>query len=183
MKKGATFDILLTGSDDLKILLTESGGHRWQRIPPTERKGRVHTSTVTVAVFEVKERSQWELKDSDIKTFTTKDSGPGGQHRNKTESCVIMRHLPTGIEAKASMKSQHQNKKTARAMLEARVSNFLSQIDRQSHENDRKTKVGSGMRGDKIRTYREQDDLVTDHISGKKARLSKILTGMLNLVK
>lgn len=92
-------------------MLQESGGHRWQRIPPTERKDRVHTSTVTVVALLVPEEREWKLSDKDITIFTTKDSGPGGQHRNKTESCVIMRHIPTGIEAKASSKSQYANKK------------------------------------------------------------------------
>jgi peptide chain release factor 1 len=158
----------------------ESGGHRWQRVPPTERKGRVHTSTVTVAVFEEKPESQWELLDKDIQVWTTKDTGPGGQHRNKTESCVVMRHLPTGIEAKAATKSQLQNKKTARQMLETRVADHYDKAGKLAHANHRKQQVGSGMRGDKIRTYREQDDQVTDHRSGMKTRLSTIRNGHLD---
>jgi peptide chain release factor 1 len=119
------------------------------------------------------------LKDSDIEIYTTKDSGPGGQHRNKTESCVVMRHLPTGIEAKASAKSQHQNRKTARAMLEARVRAVMDERTSKARALDRKGQVGSGMRGDKIRTYRQQDDQVTDHRTGRKARLTKIRDGQL----
>lgn len=149
-------------------------------MPPTERKGRVHTSTVTVAVFEILPEVAWQLRDSDLKVFTTKDTGPGGQHRNKTESCVIIRHLPTGLEAKAAARSQLANRRVARQMLEARVAAYYAAQNRQSLAADRRGQVGTGMRGDKIRTYRERDDLVTDHRSGVKARLSQVRTGDLS---
>lgn len=169
------------GGEELSVrrLLREAGGHRWQRIPPTERSGRVHTSTVTVAVFEMKEQSQFKLKDADIKIFTTMDSGPGGQNRNKTESCVVMRHLPTGIEAKAASKSQHQNRRVAREMLEGRVSAHYAGQAQDVESKKRKDMVGSGMRGDKVRTYRVRDDQVTDHRSGAKARLQDVIAGRL----
>lgn len=168
---------MLVEGEGIELLLNEAGGHRWQRVPPTERRGRVHTSTVTVAVFEIVPEERWLLKESDIETFTTKDTGPGGQHRNKTESCVVMRHRPTGIEAKASAKSQIQNRKTARAMLEARVRAVMDARTNKDRAEDRRRQVGSGMRADKIRTYRLQDDLVTDHRTGLKARLSKVRAG------
>jgi len=177
------FDLIIEGDKSVvSLLLNESGGHRWQRIPPTERRGRVHTSTVTVAAFEIKEQSKWSLKESDITIFTTKDSGPGGQHRNKTESCVVMRHEPTGIESKAAEKSQTQNRKTARELLEHRVEVFMANKAKMASDATRKEKVGSGMRGDKIRTYREQDDIVTDHRNSKKANLQRILRGDLELL-
>lgn len=157
----------------------EAGGHRWQRIPPTERSGRVHTSTVTVAVFEMRERHRFALRDVDIEVRTTMDSGPGGQHRNKTESCVVMRHIPTGIEAKAASKSQHRNRQSAREMLEGRVAAFVAAKAAATERADRKAQVGSGMRGDKVRTYRVRDDIVTDHRSGRKARLRDVLAGRL----
>jgi peptide chain release factor 1 len=133
-------------------------------------------------VFPVQEEREWVLSESDIEVFTTKDSGPGGQHRNKTESCVVVRHLPTGIEAKSASKSQHQNRKTARAMLESRVKALVMRAQDEEKAKDRKNKVGSGQRADKIRTYRQQDDLVTDHRSGRKARLSKVAAGNLELL-
>lgn len=171
---------MLEGTDtSARLLLKEAGGHRWQRVPPTERKGRVHTSTVTVAAFEVKSRSDFTLRDSDIETFITKDTGPGGQHRNKTESCVVMRHLPTGIEAKAATKSQHRNRDTAREMLETRVATFYATKQNSQERVERRQMVGSGMRGDKVRTYRTQDDQVTDHRSGKKVSLRRVLRGEL----
>lgn len=148
-------------------------------MPPTERRGRVHTSTVTVAVFEIVPEERWTLKESDIETFTTRDTGPGGQHRNTTDSCVVMRHRPTGIEAKAAAKSQFQNRKTARAMLEARVRAVMDERSNRDRAQDRRRQLGSGMRGDKIKTYRQQDDQVTDHRTGLKARLAKVRDGHL----
>lgn len=127
----------------------------------------------------VREQSAWRLADRDIEVFTTKDSGPGGQHRNKTESCVVMRHRPTGIEAKAASKSQHDNRRMAREVLEARVADHFAQAAKASTDAARREMVGSGMRGDKIRTYRCQDDVVTDHRSGQKLRLRDVLAGKL----
>jgi peptide chain release factor 1 len=149
----------------------EPGGHRWQRIPPNERKGRVHTSTVTVSVLEVSDRPTTDVNDDDIELRTTKGSGPGGQHRNKTESCVVAVHRPTGISVKIDSRSQHQNKQLAIATLKARVMEQARQRAGAAVAAERKQQVGSGMRGDKVRTYREQDDQVTDHRTGKKFSL------------
>ena len=159
--------------------MRESGGHRWQRVPPTERKGRVHTSTVTVVALRAPTQVEWCLNDRDIEIFITKDSGPGGQHRNKTESCVIMRHVPTGIEAKAAAKSQHANRRTARETLEARVRDHLQAIAAEKTRGEVQAKRGSGQRGDKVRTYRVRDDQVTDHRSEKKVRLQAVMAGRL----
>jgi peptide chain release factor 1 len=160
-----------------EVLLREAGGHRWQRVPPTERSGRVHTSTVTVAALEALAPTAWTLRESDIEVFTTKDSGPGGQHRNKRETCVVMRHLPTGIEAKSAAKSQHANKRMAREILEGRVREHFASRAAAKHAATVRDQRGSGMRGDKVRTYRVRDDQVTDHRSGSKVRLSRVLAG------
>lgn len=133
-------------------------------------------------MFEIKESQTWKLKESDITTFITKDSGPGGQHRNKTESCVIMRHEPTKIEAKAASKSQSQNRRTARELLEHRVSILMAQKASGIENQNRREQLGSGMRGDKIRTYREQDCIVTDHRSNKKVRLKDVIRGNLEIL-
>lgn len=109
--------------------------------------------------------------------FTTKDSGPGGQHRNKRETAVIMRHRPTGIEAKAAAKSQYANRRAAREMLEARVAGHLRSVQSGERNAERAGQIGSGMRGDKVRTYRTRDDLVNCHRTGRKLRLSAVLRG------
>jgi len=129
--------------------------------------------------MEVPTEREWKLNENDILIMTTRDSGPGGQHRNKTESCVIMRHVPTGIEAKASARCQHQNKRTARAMLEARVKNHLEDKLTEEVDKRRQEDRGSGMRGDKVRTYRDKDDVVTDHRTENKIRLKDVKLGKL----
>lgn len=163
----------------MRPLLDEAGGHRWQRVPPTEKRGRVHTSTVTVSVMEMLPVQKFSLADRDIRVETTRDTGPGGQHRNTTDSCVVMTHIPTGIKAKAAARSQHENRRTARELLEARVAEHFHATQNHAVNHLRKAQVGSGMRGDKIRTYREKDDTVTDHRSGRKCRLTDILDGKL----
>jgi peptide chain release factor 1 len=102
------------------IYKNEPGGHRWQRIPPTEKKGRVHTSTVTVACI-YKDDTEIDVDLSDVVIRTTKDSGPGGQHRNKTESCVVMTDKKTGLTVKSAKKSQHQNREIAKTTLVERI--------------------------------------------------------------
>lgn len=154
-------------------MLSEAGGHRYQRIPPTERKGRVQTSTVTVSAIEVLAEESYCLQERDIKVFTTTAGGPGGQHQNKTMSAVVLRHIPTGIEASSSERCQHQNKRIARAVLESRVADRYRQADLDGKNSSRKAQIGSGERGDKIRTYRQQDDTVIDHRSGRKTRFSR----------
>jgi peptide chain release factor 1 len=119
----------------------------------------------------------YELHDSDIETFTTKDSGPGGQHRNKTESCVVMRHLPTGIEAKSAKKCQHYNRTEARRLLEERVREHYESIRRCEEKAMCKDLAGSGMRGDKIKTYREKDNTVLVHSTNNKLVLKDVLKG------
>lgn len=148
-------------------------------MPPGERKGRVHSSSVTVAAFVVAPTVNWKLDEREIEVFTTRDRGAGGQHRNTTDSCVVMRHRPTGIEAKAASKSQHQNRRAAREMLEARVAAHYDGERNRKAATDRRLMIGSGERSDKIRTYREQDDLVTDHRTGRKVRLKEIRAGHL----
>lgn len=166
----------------LDALRREAGGHRWQRVPPNERKGRVHTSTVTVAVMDQATYTPQALSREDVDMRFTRDTGPGGQHRNKTDSCVVLTHKKTGVTVKVDGRNQHQNRRVAFTALQER----LAQEERHRHEQcrnqERAQQVGSGERGDKVRTYREQDDRVTDHRSGKSARLSDVLKGRLDLL-
>ncbi len=138
----------------------------------------MHTSTVTVAVFDMsKLKTEAVFNVNDVSIRYTKDTGPGGQHRNKTESCVVAKHLPTGIEVKSALKCQHQNKRLALEELEQRVNQHAADRHWQIVKQERSAQVGSGMRGDKVRTYREQDGTVTDHTSEKKASLKHIVAG------
>jgi peptide chain release factor 1 len=156
----------------------EGGGHRWQRIPPTEKRGRVQTSTVTVAVLDPDAVLGQALDLRDVEIVTARGSGPGGQNRNKTESCVVATHRPSGLQVRIdNERSQHQNKAMAYKVLAARL--YETERGRVSAARDdaRKQQVGTGQRGDKVRTYRTQDDQVTDHRTGVKMRLSRWYNG------
>jgi len=131
----------------------------------------VQTSTVTVAVLNPDLARGFRLDESEVEIRTTKGSGPGGQHRNKVESCVVASHIPTGIKVRVDMKSQHRSRSMALQILASKLAEEAA-IDRQMERREnRRHQVGSGMRGDKIRTYREQDDRVTDHRSGRTWKL------------
>jgi peptide chain release factor 1 len=156
----------------------ESGGHRWQRVPPNEKRGRVHTSTVTVAVLAHQPDARDKLLQADVTETVTRGSGAGGQHRNTTDSAVRVRHDPTGITVFiSSERSQHANRAVAWRVLSERVA-FRQQTEQLSSKNrDRKLQLGSGARGDKRRTYRSQDDSVHDHVTGERTSLTKWMTG------
>lgn len=174
-------DFLVRGPDALvRPLLQESGGHRWQRVPPTERRGRVQTSTVTVVVMPAREARSWSIRDCDLEISTMRGSGAGGQHRNRTESAVRMRHLPTGLEVRiCSERSQHRNKDIAREILEGRVADALESVALRARRSQRRELAGTGERADKCRTYRVKDDQVVDQRSGRRAPLSKVIRGEL----
>jgi len=156
----------------------EPGGHRWQRVPPNERRGRVHTSTITVAVLPEPSDAQVPLREADLDEQTCRGSGAGGQHRNKTDSAVVLRHLPTGIVVRCeSERSQAQNRQTARAILRARIWQAERERADGARAADRRSQVGSGMRGDKRRTIRTQDDVVTDHLTGRQWRFKDYARG------
>jgi len=170
----------VTGKGARKAFEHEAGGHRHQRIPPTEKRGRVQTSTVTVAVLPVPSDSEVRIDERDLEWATCRGSGAGGQHRNVTDSAVQLTHLPTKLMVRCeSERSQHQNKATALAILRAKLQEAATHAATHERNSTRKTQVGSGQRGDKARTYRHQDDIVTDHTTGKKAQLGRVLRGFL----
>lgn len=121
--------------------------------------------------------TRFELKDSDVEIRTTRGSGPGGQHRNKTDSCVVATHKPTGTRVRVDMKSQHQSRTMALQILGAKLSEDAAGKSQAHRDTKRKNQIGSGMRGDKIRTYRQSDDRVTDHRTGKRWKLRAWLKG------
>jgi len=163
----------VTGKHAIETFKDEAGGHRWQRIPPTEKRGRVQTSTVTVAVLPEPTAAQITLHDHDLDYKFCRGSGAGGQHRNVTDSAVVLTHRPTGVVVRCeSERSQNANKETALAVLRARIWEVTQLALDGKRAYDRKQQVGSGMRGDKRRTIRVRDDIVNDHVTGRQWKFS-----------
>lgn len=155
------------GSDD--AFRDEPGGMRWQRVPPNDKRGRVHTSTVTVAVLPEPTELQIKIDPRDLEWSTCRGSGPGGQNRNMTDSAVQIRHLPSGLIVRCETeRSQHQNRSTALAVLRARLWEAERSKVEGDRDSERRRQVGSGQRGDKRRTIRCQDGTVHDHVTGKR---------------
>jgi len=156
----------------------EIGGHRVQRIPPTERKGRVHTSTITVAVLPEVTEKQLFIKDKDLDWQTCRSSGPGGQNVNKVESAVQLTYLPTKMMIRCEYsRDQHRNRVMALELLRAKLWEQQKRIEIEKRIADRKEQIGSGARGDKRRTVAYQRGEVVDHITGKRWKIKEYIRG------
>lgn len=151
-------------------------------MPVTERRGRVHTSTVTVSVLADDERKAFELREADLEYRWFSGTGAGGQHRNKHQCCLELTHVPTGINRKAQGRSREANAKEARAELLAALSQADGDDAHQDRNATRAAQVGLGMRADKRRTYRFQDDRVVDHGTGRTAKASHFMRGRIELM-
>ena len=174
--------ILVEGTD-LSGLDNEAGGHRIQRVPPTERKGRVHTSTVTVAVIDSTHvKSSVTIPKDDLRIEWYSGTGAGGQHRNKHQNSARVTHIPTGIVVTAQCRSRQNSLAEAMETIQKQVDTIRQNKYNNNIACNRKTQVGSGMRGDKIRTYRFQDDVVKDHVSNATASVKKVLAGNFDLL-
>ncbi|MFG1494951.1 peptide chain release factor 1 [Halobacteriovorax sp. ZH4_bin.1] len=157
----------------------ESGVHRVQRVPKTESQGRVHTSTITVAVMPETEDLEWELDMNDVRVEVMRASGSGGQHVNTTDSAVRMTHIPTGIAVyNQDQKSQLKNKEKAKKILAARIFDKMLQEKNATEAAERKGLIGTGDRSERIRTYNYPQGRLTDHRIGLTLySLDKIIEG------
>jgi peptide chain release factor 1 len=169
------------GEGVYRELQYESGGHRVQRVPETEAKGRIHTSAATVAVLPEPEDVEIDLKPDDYRKDIFHASGPGGQHVNKTASAVRLTHHETGIVVSMQdEKSQHKNLAKALRILKSRLYERRQQQEHEKRANERKTLVGSGDRSQRIRTYNFPENRVTDHRIGLTLyKLDQIIAGNL----
>lgn len=173
---------MIKGKGAYSKLKFESGVHRVQRVPETEASGRIHTSTVTVAVLPEVEDVEIDINQNDLRIDTYRASGAGGQHVNKTSSAIRITHIPTGVVvACQSERSQLQNRETAMKMLRSKLYEIEQEKQNKELTNKRRLQVGSGARSEKIRTYNYPQSRVTDHrINFTIYQLESFLNGNLD---
>ena len=175
---------MVSGQSVYSKLKYESGAHRVQRVPATESQGRIHTSTATVLVMPEAEDVDIEVSMNDIRVDTFCSSGPGGQSVNTTKSAVRLTHVPTGIVVSCQDgKSQHENKANALKVLKARIYDSILQERLEAEGEERRSKIGTGERSEKIRTYNYPQNRVTDHRIGFTIQqLDRVMEGKLEPV-
>jgi peptide chain release factor 1 len=174
----------INGDGAFSIFKYERGVHRVQRVPKTETQGRVHTSTVTVAVLPEAEEVDLQINDKDLRIDVFRSSGPGGQSVNTTDSAVRVTHLPTGMVVSCQdEKSQHKNKAKALNVLRARLLDQMQAEKDKERSDERRSQIGTGERSEKIRTYNFPQGRVTDHRIGFTIhQIDSIMGGQLDLV-
>jgi peptide chain release factor 1 len=180
--KEVIFSVSGVGAE--KHLQWESGAHRVQRVPETEASGRIHTSAATVAVLFEPEEVDVKIEPKDLKVDVFRSSGPGGQSVNTTDSAIRITHLPTGLVVICQdERSQLKNKYKAMRVLRARLMDKIQQENTAKTMQDRKLKIGTGDRSEKIRTYNYPDRRITDHRIGFTThRLQEVMDGNLDVV-
>ena len=175
--KEASFEI--RGKGVYEALRFETGVHRVQRIPATEKMGRVHTSTATVAVLPIRKKTSIEIKPSDLEIETSRSGGAGGQNVNKVETAVRIIHKPTGLDVRStSQRSQLKNREMAMSILIAKLEAKKEEEEMSKYSADRKSQIGTADRSEKIRTYNILQDRITDHrIKQSWHNIGKIMEG------
>lgn len=175
--KEASFEI--KGNDVWKIMRHETGVHRVQRIPATEKNGRVHTSTASVAVLPIRKKITFQINPADFEMEYSRSGGKGGQNVNKVETAVRIIHKPTGLDVRSTNeRSQLANREKAMMILTAKLQQLEEEKEAQKYSGERKNQIGTGDRSEKIRTYNFSQDRVTDHrIKKSWHNLPKIMLG------
>ncbi len=180
--KEVSFEI--RGKDVYKLLKNETGVHRIQRVPATEKQGRVHTSTASVAVLPMRKKSELEIKESDLEIEFSRSGGAGGQNVNKVETAVRLIHKPTGLSVRStSERSQQKNRDKAMSILVAKLIEIEEKKAEEKLAQERKGQIGTADRSEKIRTYNVLQDRITDHrIKQSWHNIEKIFAGELDPV-
>ncbi len=171
--------IEIAGADAYDALRFETGVHRVQRVPLTEKSGRIHTSTASIAVLPIRNLSKIEINHADIEMEFSRSGGAGGQNVNKVETAVRLIHVPTGIDVRSSSeRSQKANRDKALQILSAKLEQLHEEKEAREHAAKRKAQIGTADRSEKIRTYNYLQDRVTDHrLKESWHNLPKILAG------
>ena len=180
--KEASFQV--KGSDVYKLLRFETGVHRIQRIPTTEKSGRIHTSTASVAILPIRKKKKFNLDENDLKIEFSRSGGAGGQNVNKVESAVRIVHIPTGLDVRCTEeRTQLKNRERAMAILSAKVEQKEREEEDLKYANMRREQIGTSSRSEKIRTYNVLQDRVTDHrIKQSWSNIENILGGGIDII-
>ena len=178
--KEASFEI--RGKDVYKDLRLETGVHRIQRVPATEKTGRVHTSTASIAILPIRKKSKFEINMADVEVEFSRAGGKGGQNVNKVETAVRLTHKPSGIVVRATAeRSQNANREKALEVLKAKLELIQEEKEAKKYASERKGQIGTGDRSEKIRTYNILQDRITDHrIKESWHNISVIFGGQLD---
>ncbi len=175
--KDASFEI--KGDDVYKKLKWETGVHRVQRIPATEKMGRIHTSTISLAIMPIFKKTTIELNPADLEFETSRSGGAGGQNVNKVETAVRVIHKPTGIDVRSTAhRTQLKNKEAALSILKSKLQAMKDEEERKKYDGERKKQIGTMDRSEKIRTYNFPQDRITDHrIKKSWSNIPAIMSG------
>lgn len=158
------YTLEIKGKDVYRLLRFETGVHRVQRVPVTEKNGRIHTSTASIAILPIRKKVQFDINPADIEMEYSRSGGAGGQNVNKVETAVRLIHKPTGIDVRCtSERSQLANRERAMEILKAKLQQLKEEEEAKKYSGDRKNQIGTADRSEKIRTYNFPQDRVTDH--------------------
>jgi peptide chain release factor 1 len=173
--------IEIKGQGVYKKLRFETGVHRIQRIPATEKQGRIHTSTASIAIMPIFKKVKVELKEADLEIETSRSGGAGGQSVNKVETAVRIIHKPTGLWVRSTAeRSQLKNREKAMSLLAQKIQQQIDEEEARKHSDKRASQIGTADRSEKIRTYNEPQDRVTDHrIKKSWGNIPKVYAGVI----
>jgi peptide chain release factor 1 len=178
------YTLEIKGKDVYKILRYETGVHRVQRIPATEKNGRIHTSTASVAILPIRKKNKIEINPADLEMEYSRSGGAGGQNVNKVETAVRLIHKPTGIDVRStSERNQLGNREKAMSILLSKLQMLKDEEEAKKYSGDRKAQIGTADRSEKIRTYNFPQDRITDHrIKQSWSNIPSIMEGNIDKI-